>query len=159
MITIHSQSFLCSEAKPTLSEWEGFRMGSGERHYSPHSKLGLRPAHCLEKVLQNSALKYHVNFNPFLTSWRRLCLAVTGGGSVSEYGRFYQPSWLLGALWYSSRFQASRSSKPVLQRQLEDQYAVHRHRSTNIGGSRRQQVEVAENLPHWCEAVFARRIV
>jgi len=49
--------------------------------------------------------------------------------------------------------QASRSSKAALQRQLEDQYTVHWHRSTNMGGSRQRQIEMTENLPHWCEAL------
>ena len=62
-------------------------------------------------------------------------------------------SWRLFSTLNCSQVPGSRSSKAVPQLQLEDQYAVHRHRSTNMGGSRRWQVEVAENLRHWYEAL------
>jgi len=39
---------------------------------------------------------------------------------------------------------------PVLQRQLEDQYAVHWHRYINMGGSRRNR----SKWPQWCAAAL-----
>jgi len=74
------------------------------------------------------------------------------GWTCPQSAQWQDPEGCL-LLWTAVRFQVSRSSKAALQRQLGRPICSPLASITNMGGSCERQIEVADNLPHWCAAL------